>query len=144
MILSCGTIITDGEYILLGKSGGNNFWDLPKGKQELGEYPEQTAIREAKEEFNITLNPQNMSSIGRFNYLKNKDLYLFLYQVENLPKISEMKCNSTFEIKGREIPEITKFEYVPFSLTSLKKYMGKSLYKLFEKNKFQLLMNLNF
>lgn len=53
VITAAGGMVTDenGHYLFIKR---NNFWDLPKGKQEDGETPEQTAVREVEEECGIS------------------------------------------------------------------------------------------
>jgi 8-oxo-dGTP pyrophosphatase MutT (NUDIX family) len=43
-------INSKGEYLLIFR---NNMWDLPKGKMEKGEIPEETALREVEEECGV-------------------------------------------------------------------------------------------
>lgn len=42
-----GLVVADNRYLAIFRRG---FWDLPKGKAEKGESPEETAIREVMEE----------------------------------------------------------------------------------------------
>ena len=57
------------EFLFIFRRG---FWDLPKGKLELGETKKQTAIREVNEETGI-VNMQIVSKLGITNHLfKNK------------------------------------------------------------------------
>lgn len=46
-----------GEYLFIYRNG---YWDLPKGKSEQGETPEQSALREVQEETGVhTVNIEN-------------------------------------------------------------------------------------
>lgn len=129
---SAGVIITDGENIILGHSSGNKFWDLPKGKNENGETPKETAIRETMEEFGYKLDESLMIDLGRFKYNKEKDLHLFLYKVDVLPNIDELYCISHFDSYGKELQEIDDFK--SFLINEAHKFMCKSLRNLFTKN----------
>lgn len=42
-----GLVERDGEYLFIKRNG---FWDIPKGKLDKGETPEQAAVREIEEE----------------------------------------------------------------------------------------------
>jgi 8-oxo-dGTP pyrophosphatase MutT (NUDIX family) len=44
------------EYLLLQAKFKSSFWDVPKGNIEEGETPEQTVIREVKEETGLDVN----------------------------------------------------------------------------------------
>jgi len=60
-----GIVVRDGK-VLVSKQYGNKF-DLPGGGIELGETPEQAAIREIKEETGIdAANPQFVTAVSQF------------------------------------------------------------------------------
>jgi 8-oxo-dGTP pyrophosphatase MutT (NUDIX family) len=46
-------VVRDGEILLI-EIGGGRRWQLPKGHIEPGEDPEQTAVREVREETGVT------------------------------------------------------------------------------------------
>ncbi len=67
-------------------------WDLPKGKIDEGETPLQTAVREIKEECNITINPKHCNFLDHTFHvytlkntpiLKKTHWFLCLYKKEN-------------------------------------------------------------
>ena len=72
------------EYLLLYHSSGH--WDFPKGKMEKGESKRDTALRELKEEANITVTlidgfQEELSYIFRNQgELTKKTVYFFLGQ----------------------------------------------------------------
>jgi 8-oxo-dGTP pyrophosphatase MutT (NUDIX family) len=48
-----GIVARDGRILLIATAGGKR-WQLPKGHVEEGEAPEQTAVREVREETGVT------------------------------------------------------------------------------------------
>ena len=48
-----GVVVRDGELLLIATAGGRR-WQLPKGRIEPGESPEQAAVREVREETGVT------------------------------------------------------------------------------------------
>lgn len=115
--LSCGVIVTNGEQLLsIVPWGKKSRRDVPKGHLEGSESPEETAIREVYEETNLIIRPKDLISLGRFSYTEEKDLFLFLFYVDELPPIGPMKCNSYFtNVFGQTVPESVGFEYLPFT-----------------------------
>lgn len=108
--VSCGTLIrVDSEYLIALPFQGD-FWNLPKGKMEVGEEPIQTAIRETEEEIGLELKPSDLVvDFGKRPYLKDKDLHLFLVELPIKPK--SLKCKSLFESNGRMVPEMVSFKW---------------------------------
>lgn len=115
--LSVGTIMTDGISILacqpFSRRPTPRNYDLPKGHWEEGETPLETAIREMEEEtgFYIT-HPDQMIDLGQFDYLPTKDLHLFLYSIDALPEPATLKCSTSFEHKGKQVPEVIGYRHV--------------------------------
>lgn len=121
MNVSAGLIITNGEKILLGHSTNNPHWDIPKGMVDPGESYLQAAIRECKEEFNLTFNSNKFQDLGRFKYSSRKDLYLFKILLDELPDPSKCKCNSHFISRhGRYLPEIDDYRIFPHEIGLLR------------------------
>jgi 8-oxo-dGTP pyrophosphatase MutT (NUDIX family) len=85
-------------------------WDLPKGKAEPGESPEQNALREVEEECNL-------------NGLKIQRFLINTYHIYFIDKTPVLKKTRWFEMKyeGKKAPrpqekeEITKIIWLPFS-----------------------------
>ena len=111
--VSAGVILTDGEVFLTGiPAGKKNKRDIPKGGIDEGEKPIEAAIREVKEETNLDIRASQLEDLGVFKYTQDKDLHLFLMYTKKLPPVKAMKCTSTFEMYGKQIPEMVGFEYL--------------------------------
>jgi len=83
-------------------------YDIPKGKIEKDESPEEAVIRECYEEANIKLVPSKLIDLGKHKYRKDKDIYLFRYDAEEF-NFNDCKCNSYFEYNGQQYPEIASY-----------------------------------
>ena len=124
-------IIQVGNEILLGhapnKKDGPNSWDIAgKGHIEVGDSPEETVIREVKEETNIDITSDDLWRLGTSDYQKGRMVF-FLIRLKEKPK--DIKCISTFEMYGKKFPEISKFEWV--DLDEAVNYLYKGLSKVF-------------
>jgi 8-oxo-dGTP pyrophosphatase MutT (NUDIX family) len=65
---------SEGKVLLIHRLG---YWDLPKGKMDPGETPEQTAVREVQEETGlqqITLGPHLLDTWHTYNLKGNRVL----------------------------------------------------------------------
>ncbi len=109
--------INQENYLFMGHSTGNKFWDIPKGGPEGNEIAFETAIREVKEETGFDVKPSELLDLGIFQYNRQKDMYLFLYIGKSEIKPEYAYCDSTFTCPhtGKERPELDDFKYIPFS-----------------------------
>ena len=58
LVAACALVDTDGRVLLTERPAGKpmaGLWEFPGGKIEMGERPEQTLIRELKEELGIVV-----------------------------------------------------------------------------------------
>ena len=105
-----------------------DFWSIPKGINDEGEAVMDAAIRELKEETNIDLlKLQLHPKVCEFNPIqykkKHKTLCTILVGVE-VPHMGVLKCESYFELKGRQIPECDNWWWA--SLDEAKKVLHET------------------
>jgi 8-oxo-dGTP pyrophosphatase MutT (NUDIX family) len=131
--LSCAVLLmNEHAQLLLCHVTGKRWWDLPKGLQEPGETPRETALRELAEETGLLLAPGELLDLGRFPYRPDKDLHFFAaLRDSDALDLSRCLCSSHFDDPrtGRPCPEVDAFEWVPFAQVGARcaKTMGQML-----------------
>ena len=113
--LSCGILVLDADgELLLCHATGTRRWDIPKGGGEAGETEVRTAIRETYEETGLRFEPAELLELGRFAYMRGKDLHLYAALIERIDPAS-CRCTTSFrDLRGRLRPEMDEFGWVPF------------------------------
>ena len=100
--------------LLLCHATGTRHWDIPKGIAEPGESSVDAAVREAREECGLAVDPDALLPLGTFPYRSYKDLALHALLVERVDAAG-CRCSSTFVDRfGRERPEMDAFRWTPF------------------------------
>lgn len=128
--LSCGILIVDKEKrILMFDVDKSDFWDIPKGGHEAGETPVETALRELTEETSLVSSPDQLIELGVYPYNLYKDLYLFIWFVEDIPIEKLLGENRILKRPGAVIVDEQIFAMVP--IEKAPERMCKSLYWLF-------------
>ena len=115
-----------------GKSLPGNIYDIPKGHWEEGELLDDTAIREAKEEAGIEIDPTELTFLGNFPYGKDE---IDIFYCEKKFDINDCKCTSFFENQyGKEVPEVVAYKLYDFVNEDLEdSHIYKSLRGILEK-----------
>lgn len=140
-LCSAGAIITDGTKILLGHITGTPYWDIPKGQIDPKEAPIDTCIREVYEETGLWIKSgQSVYTVigqiqayffdlGRYAYIKKKDLHLYLLYCTPLPNVDTLKCTSVYG--HHDLPEIDRYQHV--DIQEMQLYMRPALYSVIAK-----------
>ena len=114
--ITAAVVMIDNDGNILGCHGTgkpkNYGFDFPKGEVEDGERDIDAAIRELYEETGYVLSRDNLIDIGVYPHNKKKDIHLFLCKMNELPRPTGLKCNSFFEINGKQIPEVDFYEII--------------------------------
>jgi 8-oxo-dGTP pyrophosphatase MutT (NUDIX family) len=113
-IISAGVLVTDSNSLLICHVTNSRHWDIPKGKVDPGETFLDAAVRELQEETGLLVNPNALMDLGIFAFKKDKDLSLWLWQVDTMPDPKTCICTSTFDHKGQTKTEMDGFANVPW------------------------------
>jgi 8-oxo-dGTP diphosphatase len=80
LVAACALIDADGRVLLARRPAGKpmaGLWEFPGGKVEAGERPEQTLIRELKEELGIAVREECLAPLTFASHLY-PDFYLLM------------------------------------------------------------------
>lgn len=104
-----------------------NSWDFPKGHIQEGEEPITAAVRELYEETGLIIAPSDLTELNTVRYNGGT---LTFYKVSLPSVVTDLKCNSYFEMWGKRMPELSRFDWVPTD--HLPSLLYKNLLKPFE------------
>lgn len=128
--LSCGVLVVDKKHrLLMFDVDRSDFWDIPKGGHESGETPIDTALRELEEETSLKSSEDQLIELGVYPYNLYKDLYLFIWFVEEIPLEKLLGENRILKRPGSVIADEQVFSMVP--IKEAPDRMCKSLFWLF-------------
>lgn len=85
-----GVLLVDGKALLLRNE--RDEWELPGGRLEIGETPEQALAREFEEELSIRIEPRGLIDSYLFEVVPSKNVFIVTYGCRLLgefkPKLS--------------------------------------------------------
>ena len=126
LVLSCGVLVVNRQReLLMGHATGTPRWDIPKGVGEPDESALQAAVREAREETGLEFEPGDLLDLGRFAYLRAKDLHLHAALIERIDPLRCVCSTHYVDARGRDRPEMDGHAWVAFDALPVR--AGKSL-----------------
>jgi len=115
-ILVCGLIIASPSGWLLAHRTRSPWWDLPKGRQDPGERPIETALRECREETGLDLESHRLLiqdlGVATYSLRRNKQLHLFRLDLTAPVTLSDCKSVARQGPLGERLPEMDGFAWV--------------------------------
>jgi 8-oxo-dGTP pyrophosphatase MutT (NUDIX family) len=125
-VVSSGILVFNAaRELLLCHATGTPRWDIPKGVGEPGEDALATAVRETAEETGLVFEPDDLLDLGRFAYLRQKDLHLHAALMERID-LAPCRCSTLApDGRGRMRPEMDRYAWVGFDALATR--AGKSL-----------------
>lgn len=110
-VLICGLIIRTPSGWLLGRRRSSGWWDLPKGRQDPGESPIETTLRECREEtgLDLTSHVDRFQDFGVASYSVRRHRHLHIFLLDLPATFSLSKCHPTLRPHA---PEMDVFAWV--------------------------------
>ena len=117
------------KYILIQKGKGpfKGRWDLPGGKIDFGEIPEQTLKREVSEETGLKLKSYKLISVEAYTHETKKETFhhtgvIFRATAKDIDKLKrEPDGNDSFGAEIFSEKEVKKLKLTPLAKIALKK-----------------------
>lgn len=105
---SCGVLVINrSRQVLLGHVTDKVHWELPKGRQQVGESTLEAAQRELKEETGLQFDTRAFYDIGDFDYKPNKRLHLYkVYVRDGSIRPEALSCTSFFPLQPGRGPVV--------------------------------------
>lgn len=132
---TCGLIVVSPEGWLLGKVSALNYWDLPKGKMDPNETPQETAVRECFEEMGLDFSSfiSQFEDLGEmpYNTKRGKRLHLFRLTLDHSWDLSGCKSTPIEKNNGEVVFEMDDWQWIKpeHVLLAVNRRMGKHLRK---------------
>jgi len=124
---SVACIIKNNKILLLHRTTGFDVWELPGGKIEFGEHPEEAAVREAKEETCLRVKSLGFITISSYVTPHKHHHVWFCYKCKILGgkiKISDKDHDEYKWFSFRNMREISNLALqVKYILPQLKKIL---------------------
>lgn len=134
--VTCGLVIESPEGWLLGRVTGLGYWDLPKGKIEDQEFPEDAAIRECIEETGLDFSAYKSQlkdlGVSVYNKKRGKTLHLFHLVIPKSLDLTNCSCSTWVATRGSSpVLDMDAWEWVRPEdvLGRVNRRMGKQLVK---------------
>ncbi len=133
IILGTLLFIVDNGKVLLIKREKHpyiGYWGLTGGKIDFGEHPEETALREAKEETGLDIEFVKvrgvLSEVINENGGKADHFVLFICELK--PKSTEFVESAEGELKWFDISEIENIKIIPSEVAIIKEIASQDNY----------------
>lgn len=127
-------IVNEQGQILMQSRADRDMWGLPGGCQELGETMEETVVREVKEETNLDVREEDLTTIGvisgptRRSEYPNGDVVInntVLFLIDKYQ--GEVKFNQeSKDMKFFDLDNIPENQHDPDLVEAYKKYLVKT------------------
>ena len=104
-----GVLINSEGRVLLLKNE-RNMWELPGGRIEQGEQPEQALIREIDEELGITVSVKQLIDVCVYEVLRNRYVLIVSYECEFDDKQELIISDEHTDYGWFNIRELDKYE----------------------------------
>jgi len=108
---SAGVLVEcNGEYLLGHATGMGKCYSIPKGKVEDGEEEVEAALRELREETNISLTKAHLEDKEPFRYTSRGGKKMVVYHAKLPTKPTNISCSTLIE--GSDKKEFDSFHWV--------------------------------
>jgi 8-oxo-dGTP diphosphatase len=111
VVVTAGIIERDGQILIAQRKKGSRLeykWELPGGKLEEGETPEECLVRELHEEFGVETRVKSFFGESKYTY-SYISIDMLAYRVEYLG--GEFRLNSHEQFRWVHPSELSQFDF---------------------------------
>ncbi len=127
--IACSVVIKDNKVLLIKriKPPYTGYWAIPGGKVEFGEHPEESAVREIKEETNLDCKSQGLKGIASEIVHNNEEKigHYMIYVCKLEPLHTNIKMQKEGEVKWFDLNDLGNIKIVPSDVLMLKEFILK-------------------
>ncbi|EMR73041.1 ADP-ribose pyrophosphatase [Thaumarchaeota archaeon SCGC AB-539-E09] len=123
MRVTAGLLEMDDKLLIAQRKKGDNLeykWELPGGKIEKNESPEECLRRELNEEFGIVVKVTEFFSSSEYNYEHGKIL-LLAYKVKHVS--GEIKPLTHEKVEWVKVNDLTAYDFAEADKPLINKYL---------------------
>jgi len=128
MNIACAAVIKENNVLLVKriKEPYTGFWSMPGGKIEFGEYPEEAALREIKEETNLDCRSEGLKGVAtEIIHSNNKKVSQFMLYVYRLKPENINLVATEGELKWFSLSELDKHKIIPSDILMIREFILK-------------------
>jgi 8-oxo-dGTP diphosphatase len=134
--IALGAVIDKNKILLLKRNQYpyKDYWNMPGGKIEFGEYPEDASVREAKEETGLDCVSEGLKGVASEIVYENnnKKAHFMIYVSKLKPKHTNVVESYEGELRWFEINELEKIKITPSDLLMIKEFIFKENNRFFK------------
>jgi len=126
--IACAAVVKDNNVLLLQriKPPYVGFWSMPGGKIEFGEYPEEAALREIKEETNLDCRSEGLKGVAtEIIHSRDQKTAHFMLYVYRLNPTNTNLIATEGQLRWFSLSELNKHKIIPSDILMINEFILK-------------------
>ena len=128
--IAIAAVVKDSKILMIKrvKPPYKDFWGMPGGKIDFGEHPEETALREIKEETNLDCEFEGFKGIASEIVHNNEEkvAHLLLYVCKLKPTHTKLIETKEGNLKWFDLNNLNESKIIPSDILMIKEFILKN------------------